>query len=316
MITFWSLSIMTLCNFTKWRNDVKKSIIGILLIALVGLTWYLFMKPGEFEVSFKANTVPGDVIQVVKIWSRSLDDAVVTEVDSTEYLRQKISVDGREYLYEWRFSLLNDSTTKVHIAITQKGRELKNKLLVPVTEQPIETDASKLAYEFYDVLKSHLQITKVRVEGLSQIEESFCVCTEVKSDQLDKAVGMMKTYNFLVSFIEANNLQVKGKPVVEVQEWNHEQSHLKYNFCFPIAKSDSLPANTDFRYKTIERQRALKAVYNGNYITSDRAWYYLLQYAHKKGHKVVGLPIEVFYNNPNLGMDEQNWRAEIFLPVS
>jgi effector-binding domain-containing protein len=68
-------------------------------------------------------------------------------------------------------------------------------------------------------------------------------------------------------------------------------------------------------YKRIPTQRAIKAVYNGNYTTSDRAWYVLLDYAKKNNLEVTGLPLEVFYNNPNLGGDALNWKAEIFMPL-
>jgi len=59
----------------------------------------------------------------------------------------------------------------------------------------------------------------------------------------------------------------------------------------------------------------LKAIYNGNYITSDRAWYALLDYAAKNGIAVTGLPIEIFNNNPNMGTNELEWETEIFMPL-
>jgi hypothetical protein len=41
----------------------------------------------------------------------------------------------------------------------------------------------------------------------------------------------------------------------------------------------------------------------------------LIRFAQEKGYKINGLPIEYFYNNPNLGLAEEDWKAEIFLPI-
>ena len=94
-----------------------------------------------------------------------------------------------------------------------------------------------------------------------------------------------------------------------------EKDSINYNFCFPIIKSDSLPKHHLISYKQQESVKALKATYNGNYITSDRAWYALLEHAERNAIKVSETPIEVFYNNPNFGGDELQWNAEIFMPL-
>jgi len=61
--------------------------------------------------------------------------------------------------------------------------------------------------------------------------------------------------------------------------------------------------------------KVIKATYNGNYITSDRAWYSLLQYAKNNNLEVSQHLLEIFYSNPNMGGDELDWKAEIFLPI-
>jgi effector-binding domain-containing protein len=76
-----------------------------------------------------------------------------------------------------------------------------------------------------------------------------------------------------------------------------------------------LPGHPDLNYKQIPATRALKAIYNGNYITSDRAWYTLLDYAEKMKEEVTPLPLEVFHNNPNMGGNELQWKAEIYMPL-
>ncbi len=77
----------------------------------------------------------------------------------------------------------------------------------------------------------------------------------------------------------------------------------------------SLPIHKDLKYKQFNSVKALKAIYNGNYITSDRAWYALLDKAEGKNIELAKTPIEVFYNNPNFGGNELLWKAEIFMPI-
>ena len=77
----------------------------------------------------------------------------------------------------------------------------------------------------------------------------------------------------------------------------------------------SLPFIEEIRYLEVPPRKALMAEYNGNYITSDRAWYALLDYAEKNKLGVTGLPLEVFYNNPTLGGDALRWKAEIYIPL-
>jgi effector-binding domain-containing protein len=103
--------------------------------------------------------------------------------------------------------------------------------------------------------------------------------------------------------------------MIVVNSWNREADSLDFNFCFPIVRSERLPEYPGISYKRIFSKKALKAVYNGNYITSDRAWYALLDYAHRNNIPVEETPVEVFYNNPNMGGNALTWKAEIFLPI-
>ena len=96
---------------------------------------------------------------------------------------------------------------------------------------------------------------------------------------------------------------------------NISTDRIKYNFCYPILKPDSLPQDGLVFFKEFQGGAAVKATYNGNYISSDRAWYALLEYAEKKGLKVKETPVEIFFNNPNMGGDALKWRADIYLPL-
>jgi len=46
-----------------------------------------------------------------------------------------------------------------------------------------------------------------------------------------------------------------------------------------------------------------------------RAWYALINYAKKNNIEIEKKPVEIFYNNPNFGGNELDWKAEIYLPI-
>ena len=294
---------------------MRKTGLALLVGILLFLLWYFFVKHGEYQVNFTTGTTPGDIIQTVRIWNRSLRDATILSVDSLKGLTQEIEKDGQKYIFEWSFKDADNSKTKTSIVISEPGHGFLNKLLVPFSEPPIEKTANKLSHDIYNVIKEHLEITDVEIVGMAEFESKFCVCTSLETDQSGKAYGMMKDYGLLTSFIADHGIEVSDKPIVDVTSWDHNEGSLTFDFCFPVVKTDSLPSSELVNYKTIQGFKAVKAVYKGNYITSDRAWYELQVYAQQHDLAIAGFPKEVFYNNPNLGVDEEKWRAEIFIPI-
>jgi effector-binding domain-containing protein len=103
--------------------------------------------------------------------------------------------------------------------------------------------------------------------------------------------------------------------MLEVTNWNREKDSITYNFGYPILPDQNVPMDTEIEYKKLNKRQGLKAIYNGNYITSDRAWYALLNYANKNDISVEALPIEIFYNNPDMGGNALSWKTEVYLPV-
>ena len=294
---------------------MRRILLALLAVVLVALGYYLFIRSHEFEVHFKANTTPGDIIETIRIWNRSMSSAKIIEVDSFSSVNQSIGWNDRNYIYDWHFDMIDDTVTNVNIRISEPDHRLLNKLLVPFTNQPIEKDANEIAKGFYKVIKEHLEITRVEVKGVAELDSSFCVCTMLATNQIEKANGMMKDFVLLTSVIEKFKLKSDGPPTVRINEWSHNLGLLKFDFCFPIARRDSLPNIASLFFKSFKKETALKAEFRGNYITSDRAWYALIQYAEKNKYKITGLPIEYFYDNPNLGMNERNWKAEVYLPI-
>lgn len=293
-----------------------KNIISITGIIMLGfLVWYMFIKPYDYLVTFNAKTFPGAINQSIKTWSRSLDHSVIIEQNNINELSQKISFNDSTYLYKWNILTINDSTSKVKVYITDVHHSLKNKITFPFSNTDFEKRTKRTLLDFNKKLKQHIKNFRVSIKGESELRSTYCAYVPIKSTQVGKASGMMRNYSLLSTILVKNKVELNGKPFVEITHWDMEKDSIHYNFCYPIIKNDSLPEHQLIKYKQFEGKKALKAVYNGNYITSDRAWYALMDHAKKNNVEIEKKPVEIFYNNPNMGGDALQWKAEIYLPV-
>ena len=295
---------------------MKKVVLGFSIIMVLGLIWYLFIKSYDYTVRFEANTFPGTINQTLKLWDQTLDTVEsIQQQNSIYHLTQKVAFGDSVHLYDWKIRPLTDSTSKVQVNIKDLHHSFMNKIMVPFSDTDFEKRSRKTILDFMENLNDHTNRFKVTIVGEEKIPTKYVAYLPVKVAQFQKAGGMMKNSSYITQTLLNSSADFDGPPMVEITKWDNINDSLEYNFCYPIIRSDRLPLNTDIKYKRIFEKRALKAIYNGNYITSDRAWYALLDYAEKNGIEVEPKPLEVFYNNPNTGGDELSWKAEVYLPI-
>ena len=289
------------------------AIIGFLTIGF--LLWYLIIKPYDYLVTFKVKTSAGTINQSIKLWNTSIENSSPIQQENLKNLTQQIIVKDSTFNYDWSISSVNDSISKVNVYVTDIDHSFANKISIPFGTTDFEKRTQNIITNFIDKLKEHLNKIRVRVVGIDSTRTTYCAYIPMKGLQIEKARGMMQNYSLLTSVLSAENIEMNGTPFVEITNWNTQNDSIAYNFCFPVIKSDSLPIDPRIQYKQYSGVKALKASYNGNYITSDRAWYALLDYAGNNDIEIVKKPLEVFYSNPNFGGDELKWEAQIYLPI-
>ena len=131
----------------------------------------------------------------------------------------------------------------------------------------------------------------------------------------DKAAQMMQHNSTILAFLRENNIKIEGLPVIIIDNWNLEKNTLNYKFGFQIKPKDTLPVDSMIKFGRTKSSKALKAIYNGNYIGSDKAWFALYEYAKRRNIEVDLKPLEIFHDNPFTGGNELDWIAEIYLPI-
>ncbi len=294
---------------------MKKFFYVLAFILFGAVLWYFFIKPHDYQVSMKAKTLPGTINQSIKYWSNTMDNSELIEQDGLLRLQQKLQFGDSTHIYSWKIIPESDSSSTIKIYAKDADNSFKNKLSIPFTDTDFEKRTRKSLLEFLTHLKTHISDFKVQIIGEEEFKPTFCACTSQSTSQVEKAAGMMKDYPLLDGILAMNNVALKGRPILEIKEWDWAKDSITFNFCYPIEKSDQLPQHKEITYRKISGKNALKAVYNGNYITSDRAWYALIDYAKKNDIALTGLPIEVFHSNPNMGGDELEWKTEIYMPL-
>ena len=294
---------------------MKKIILTLLLVFSGFLIWYLAIKPYDYLVTIESKTFPGVINQTIKTWNYTQKGAKIEPTDDLNTIRQIIPFNDSTFLYQWKIETLNDSVSVVKVYITDLDHSIKNRLSNPFFHTDFEKRVKNSLTGFNKNLNEHLSKFRVEIIGESQIEEKFCAYIPIQSKQIEKARGMMQYFGLLDNAMAENELQLDGRPFLIINEWDMKNDKIQYDFCFPIVDNDTLFEHPDILFKKIESKKALKATYNGNYISSDRAWYALLDYAEKNNIEVDRTPIEIFHNNPNMGGDELQWTTEVLMPL-
>lgn len=295
---------------------MMKKIAVLIGIVLAGaLAWLLFIKPYDYVAVLEAKALPGVVNQTLKTWSKSIEEADIKQETDLNVLKQRVVFNDSVFEFNYRIRKVNDSLSTLHIGVILQGNNRLMRVSNLLSDSDFEKRTRAILLDFNEKLKDHLASFRVRIEGEAELESSYCAYVPIESEQIQKAMGMMRNHSLLGDVLLENKIELKGQPFVEVTDWDRSTDRIKYNFCYPISKTASLPEEGLIFFKEFKGGPALKATYNGNYISSDRAWYALLEYAEKKGLKVKETPIEIFFNNPNMGGDALKWRADIYLPL-
>ncbi|MGI9546081.1 MAG: GyrI-like domain-containing protein [Flavobacteriaceae bacterium] len=294
---------------------MKKIFLWAGVVILAGLIWYLFIKPYDYLVRFEVKSSAGTANQMIKLWNNVLEPKGSLEQRSLTELNQVLKFNDSTHIYHWDISSLSDSTSLIKVYAKDLDHSINNKIAIPFSDTDFEKRTRKTLTNYLEKLKEHLDRFRITYLGETDMPAKFCAYTELETSQYGKAGGMMRDFNYISGELLKNNIELDGPPMVDITHWDKEKDSIRFHFCYPIKKTDSLPKLGDIKYKEIKSGRALKAEFNGNYIYSDRAWYGLRDLAQNQGLEVTELPLEIFYNNPNMGGDELKWKAEIYMPL-
>jgi len=295
------------------------SIAFIILLALSGVT-FLFTRPSDYQAYFSIKATPEIAYYNIlnwNIWNRGQLNTKIEILSKTpgRSVSQKVTLNDTTLIFNWEFIKLNDSITKVRAYVSDPDRKLYNRLSVPFMNTQFKNDVRGNLLDIKTRLELMLKTFHYEYTGYLRFEEKKCVYINLKSTPKGKARAMMSTVTELNQFVRQNNLELDGKPFLVVHDWDELKDSISFDFCFPITRIDAVPEHPEIKFKTVESMVALKTDFYGNYSISDISWHNLAEEAKKLGYRSNQKLIEVYYNDPHLGGNELEWKAEIYLGV-
>lgn len=296
----------------------KNWLIFLIALPVIFLLWYFGIKENDYTISFETKALPGEI--AYRVDSPVFDKMEVnsSEIESNLLkIVQEVELGTSTYELIWKIKPKNDSIRGVKVSVTNKNNSIKDRFLLLVGQNNFQKRMSDEIAYFKKALTTNLDLYDIKIEGEKVSPQNTCACIRTESKVDQKAFEMMKTIEILSSYILDNDLKSLGRPRIFIDSWDKITKKTTFNFCFPILEMESYPEHFLIEIKNIPPQKALKASFYGNYMFSHNAWFHLLDYAEKNNIEVETANIlEVFKDNPQMGGNESQWEAEIYLPVS
>jgi effector-binding domain-containing protein len=297
----------------------KIVVLGFSFIGVLFLVWYLFIKESDYCISFKVKASTGTVFQGINEWSAAQlannnENYVILEKKTFSFIKQQMKKDKVAMEYTWDINSVNDSVTNVSVGIKDLNNSIYNRLTAPFFSTSFKKVQIQKITDFRNGLNKHTKNFKIKIDGEGSSKEVFVAYINLKSVLQEKAQTMIRNDAIITGFLQQNNIKIVGKPYVEIQDWNLDKETLDFNYCFPIDKNTKIIENDLVKFKMIPAVKGLQATYYGNFRTSDRAWFALLDYANRHDIKLSKKPLEHFLANPFNGGDELTWETKIVIP--
>ncbi|RTZ00346.1 hypothetical protein EKM02_08580 [Flavobacterium sp. RSP49] len=299
----------------------KKSIVVLSVVLSLFLVWYFFLKQADYCISFKVKAATGTVFQGIQEWSilqleNEKENYTILEKRNFDFIKQEMKKGAAQMEYTWDIKFVNDSVTKVSVGIHDLNHSWYNKITVPFFNTSFKEDQIKKITNFKNGLTEHLKNFKVRIDGEGSSEETFVAYISLKSVLQEKAQNMIANDAVITGFLFQNKIEIVGKPYVEITKWDLDKEIIDFNYCFPINKKTKVIENEAVKFKTLPARKGLKATYYGNFRTSDRGWFALIDYAKNHNLKLENTVLEHYMDNPFNGGVESEWETKIIIPFA
>ncbi len=292
-------------------------IIGLSSLLSISLIWYFFIKKNDYSISFKVKAAPGTVFYGIQAWSATQEGNVsVVKKKNFNFIEQEIENGYVDLVYCWNIQSVNDSVSKVNVGIKDLNNSFYNRITLPFFNTSFKTEQVGNVKAVKEALEEHIKNFKIKIDGVGKSEETFVAYINLKCSLEKKAQAMMKNDAIITGFLHSNSIRITGRPYVEINHWDQDNELLDFNYCFPINKATKMIVDEQVKFKTLASVKGLQATYWGNFMTSDRAWFALLDYAKRHGYNLTNKPLEHFLANPFDGGDELTWEAKIIIPFA
>lgn len=299
----------------------KKIKVLVVSSSILFLVWYFLLKQSDYTITFNVKAATGTVFQGVQEWTaaqaiNNQENYLINEKKNYDFISQKITKGDKQLYYYWNIQSINDSITKVEVNIKDENNSWYNRLTVPFLTTPFKQEQIQKMKDFKIGLEDHLKLFKVKIEGEGTTMPVYVAYISLQSVMQQKAQTMIANDGIITGYLYKNKIKIIGKPYAEITRWDKDKELVEFNYCFPVSKNATVVADPKIKFKTIPALKGLKATYNGNFRTSDRAWFALLDYAKRNQIDLENKVLENFLANPFNGGNELEWETKIIIPFA
>lgn len=305
--------------FGTMKNSKVKISAALVIIIVLFSTWYLFLKKWDYKIIFTVpvhSTLAYSFINAHYEWNgKTVKPEKITflEAEPWTHLHTELDVNDTIYSLDWHLDAKNDSLTKISVGVSDKERNLMNRVKILLSNTQFEKSARRNMIIIRNKIIERNQEFRYEFAGLDSIPEIPCVYITSKRTVRSKADEMIRNVILINTFVKEHQLVLNGDPMVLVKNWNPKSDTIEFDFCFPILHPELVPSHPEIKMKTISCPRAFKANFYGNYSYSDYSWYRLFEEARKNDETISGQIIEIFHNDPHSGGNDLNWKAGTYL---
>jgi effector-binding domain-containing protein len=302
---------------------VKKKLISVVLIIVLipaGAIAFLLTRPSDYQAHFTAKTVLDIAYFSILNWNSWNRNELIPKFEilnktPVSSVSMKVSVHDSTLVFKWKFEKVSDSITRIRVYVSDSQRKYYNRLIGRFFNTPFKNSVRSNLFDIKSRLEFLSKSVHYEFTGYSQLEKKSCVCMNLKSTIRGKAMTMLSNVTELNQFVSQNNLELNGPPFLVIYDWSELSDSIRYDFCFPVRRTDAVPENPKIKLKTIETMDAVKTDFYGNYSLTDVTWHNLAEEVKKMGHTSNHKIVEVFYNDPHAGGNELEWKAGIYMGV-
>lgn len=298
----------------------KNKIIALVCLLIIPvLIWYFCLKQSDYNITFKEKAASQTIFQGIDEWTKDrfkTNNEKYTTIQKSNFdlYKQELNINDTNYEYIWKTSPVNDSITAINVGISEKNKSFFNRISVPFFNTKFKIEQLSKITDFKKGLEDHLKNFRITNIGIGKSPETFVAYIKLKSVLQEKAQTMIGSDAVITGFLYRNKIKIIGKPYVQVENWNLENEQIEFNYCFPVDKNTKIVEDSLIKFKTIAAIDGLTASYFGNFRTSDRAWFKIMDYAKKYNYKIENKPLENFLANPFNGGTELSWETKIIIP--
>ncbi len=290
------------------------SFLGILFIVII--IWFSFFKTYDHQIEFEVNIPKGSIYHMISDINNWEDKNIKTEHKILfESIHQTTEINQKPFELLWQFENLNDTNARVKLYFKNKQHSLAERYKSLFNKSENLDSLVKVSKRFKHKAQNFSDFFSIVIYGIDTINPTAYLYVKHRTKRANKAKEMINSNALLFQKNRDSLVTKTGKTFVKVNHWQPETDSISFRYAFPVLSQKTYPVDKLVKADSLKPQKALKAIFNGNYRISDQAWLAMYHYAKRKGIKLDLSPVEIYYNNPMLGGNDKNWRTDIYMPI-